>query len=47
MGSQQESRLAKLQDVGRQLVVQDMLATDIQRDLNQVNQRWTALNQKV
>jgi len=47
MGNQQEVRLAKLQEISRQLVEKSVLSTFIQADVAQVTTRWSKLKQQV
>lgn len=47
MGSQQDARLAQLQEISHQLVERGVLVQSTQAEVSQVMNRWSQLNQKV
>ncbi len=47
MGSQQDVRLAQLQEISHQLVERSVLVQSTQSEVSQVMARWSQLNQKV
>lgn len=47
MGSQQDVRLAQLQEISHQLVERNVLVQSTQAEVSQVMARWSQLNQKV
>lgn len=47
MGSQQDVRLAQLQEISHQLVERSVLVQSTQAEVGQVMTRWSQLNQKV
>lgn len=47
MRNHPDSRLEKIQEIGRQLVENDIMTNSVQADVEALDNRWADLNEKV